>query len=110
MKISNPKTRSIGAWLVLAALLAAPAALIAHEGHHHQAMGTVKMVHENHLMLKDTDGKEQTFVITESTKFLRGDAATTKDDVTAGERAVVMYETEDGVNQALEVKLGEKKP
>jgi hypothetical protein len=49
-------------------------------------------------------------VLTEATKFVRGETETTKDDVSAGERAVVMYETKEGADHALEVKLGEKKP
>jgi len=70
----------------------------------------LKMIHENHLMLTISEEKEQTFVLTEATKFVRGETETTKDDVSAGERAVVMYETKEGADHALEVKLGEKKP
>ena len=110
MKTMFSKWRSLGALLTLVALFVSPSVLGAHEGHHHQAMGTVKMIHENHLMLTISEEKEQTFVLTEATKFVRGETETTKDDVSAGERAVVMYETKEGADHALEVKLGEKKP
>jgi hypothetical protein len=110
MKTSHAKLHTIGARLAIAALLVAPTAVVAHEGHHHEAMGTVKMVHENHLVLTTTDGTEKTFVLSESTKYSRGGKSAAQADVTAGERAVVMYESKDGADHALEVKLAEKKP
>ncbi|HEX9800938.1 MAG TPA: hypothetical protein VGC00_12295 [Thermoanaerobaculia bacterium] len=109
MGISASKRRSTAAWLALALLLAVTAAAFAHEGHHHEAMGTVKLIHEEHLVLTLADGKEQTFVLSETTKFVRGKEVATKGDVVAGDRAVVMYEKKDGADHALEVKLGEKK-
>jgi len=110
VKTMLSKLQPIATWMALAAILAAPAVLIAHEGHHHEAMGTVKMLHENHLMLTISEGKDQTFVLSGETKYLRGETAVTREDITAGERAVVMYETEDGADRALEVRLGAKKP
>jgi hypothetical protein len=110
MKTSHSKLPTIGVWLAFAALLVAPTAVVAHEGHHHEAMGTVKMVHEDHLMLTTTDGAEKIFVLSETTKYLRGGKAATRADVAAGERAVVMYEAKDGADHALEVKLAEKRP
>jgi len=92
----------------LVLLVAGPAAR-AHEGHRHQAMGTVKLVHEEHLQLTLQDGKDQTFVLSESTTYRRGETATTKEDVAVGERAVVTYETKEGADRALEVRLGERK-
>lgn len=90
-----------------AALLAA-APVSAHEGHHHTAMGTVKTVDGAKLDL-ETKAGELTFALTETTSYKRADAAATREDVAAGERAVVMYETKDGRNLAIEVKLGAKK-
>lgn len=110
MKSTKSKFRTLGAGLALAAALVAPAALVAHEGHHHQAMGTVKALHAEHLVLTTTAGEEKTFVLSEATKVLRGETAATKADIAVGERAVVMYETKDGADQALEVKLREKRP
>ncbi len=85
-------------------------ALAAHEGHRHKAMGTVKAIAAAKLEIETTEGKLQTFVLSETTTFKRGEAAAKREDVTVGERAVVSYETQDGTDRALEVKLGEKKP
>jgi len=90
------------------ALLVVATGALAHEGHRHQAMGTVKLVHENHLQLTLQDGKEQTFVLSESTTYRRGETPTTKEGVAVGERAVVTYETKDGADRAVEVRLGER--
>ena len=60
MKSTKSTFGTIGAGLVLAASLVAPAALVAHEGHHHQAMGTVKALHGEHLVLTTTADEEKT--------------------------------------------------
>ena len=48
------------------------AAAWAHEGHTHKVMGTVSMVHENHLMVQTKDGKTVTITLNEKTSILRG--------------------------------------
>ena len=88
-------------------LTLAPA--FAHEGHHHTAMGTVKAVEAAKLDLETKDGKVETFALTDATTYQRADAASTREDVAVGERAIVMYETKDSRNLAIEVKLGAKK-
>lgn len=91
------------------ALLAArPAA--AHEGHRHQAMGTVAALDAARLTLTTPEGESRSFVLSAATKYLRGDAEVKREDVATGERAVVAYETRDGADQALEVRLAAKKP
>jgi hypothetical protein len=40
--------------------LGSEARLLAHPGHEHKVMGTVKMAAADHIMLKDKDGKELT--------------------------------------------------
>lgn len=77
----------------------------AHEGHHHNAMGTVKAATADRLELETQAGKLETFTLTAETAFKRGDAAAKREDLKSGERAVVMYETKDGRNLAIEVKL-----
>lgn len=109
MRTKVSKAQSTTAGLVLALGLLAPTAVLAHEGHHHEAMGTVKTIHEEHLVVTTTEGQERTFVLSESTKFVRGKAPSTRADLAAGERAVVMYETKDGADHAIEVKLGPKR-
>ena len=49
-----------------------------------------------------------TFALTGETSYLRGDEAVSREDVAAGERAVVMYVKKDDVNTAIEVKLAPK--
>ena len=74
---------------VLLAALALPGYVYAHEGHEHKVMGTVSMRHENHLEVKDTDGKAVSITLNEKTKILRGKAKATADDIKTGERVVV---------------------
>lgn len=88
---------------VVALAIGAPA--VAHEGHHHNAMGTVRAVGAAELQLETMESKLETFVLTEATTYKRGDAAAQREDVAVGARAVVMYETKDGKNVAIEVKL-----
>jgi multidrug efflux pump subunit AcrA (membrane-fusion protein) len=88
-------------------LTLAPA--FAHEGHHHTAMGTVEAVEAAELDLETRDGKVETFVLTDTTAYRRADVATARADIEVGERAVVMYETKNGRNLAIEVKVGAKK-
>jgi hypothetical protein len=94
--------------LALAAFTLAATAQ-AHEGHQHDAMGTVKVVEAAKLDLETQEGKLLSFELTAETVYKRGGAAATHHDVAVGERAVVTYETKDGKNVALEVKLGARK-
>jgi hypothetical protein len=75
---------------VLIALVAAPIAVVlAHPGHEHKIMGTVSMVHENHLEVKATDGKTTVVTLNDKTKVVRGSTAAKLDTVKVGERVVV---------------------
>ena len=81
----------------------------AHEGHYHDALGTVKAVDAAKLELETQEGKLESFVLTDKTTYQRGDDAATHHDVAVGDRAVVKYEKKDDKNVAIEVKLGTKK-
>ena len=97
--------------ILAAALLGALATsggVLAHEGHHHDAMGTVEAVDAEQMTLAVGEEETLTFALTEETSYLRGDEAVSREDVAAGERAVVMYVKKDDVNTAIEVKLGPK--
>jgi hypothetical protein len=90
------------------ALVAAQALLgvaFAHEGHHHDAMGTVAAIDQEKLTLTTVEDKTEVFVITDDTTYSRGAEAVAREDVALGERAVVVYEKKDNGNVALEVKL-----
>ena len=89
--------------------LAGPAA--AHEGHEHTTLGTVSMIHDAHLEVKDVDGKTTTFTMDEKTKVLRGSDVATRKEIAVGIRvAVVSEETKDAsgktMMRAKEVRLG----
>lgn len=97
--------------ILAAALLGALATsggVLAHEGHHHDAMGTVEAVDAEQMTLAVSEEETLTFALTDETSFLRGDEAVSREGVAAGERAVVMYEKKDNINVAIEVKLPPK--
>ena len=93
-------------FVTAALIFAAVVPALAHEGHHHNAMGTIRAVQANQLDLETTEGKVEAFVLTDTTRYKRGDAAAKREDLAVGARAVVMYEAKDGKNLAIEVKLG----
>mgnify|MGYP001587411949 CR=1 FL=1 len=96
--------------MILTLALSAAPPLAAHQGHRHEAKGTVQSSTAEMLNLKTVDGKEQSFAVTADTKCQRADAAARCSEIAAGERAVVTYETKEGANLALEVKLAKKQP
>ena len=94
-----------------AAVLALAGPTAAHEGHEHTTLGTVTMIHEAHLEMKDVDGKATTFTLDEATKVLRGTDVAARRDITVGARvAVVSEEAKDASGKttlvAREVRLG----
>jgi len=96
--------------LVLGALAAIPAALRGHEGHEHLTKGTIASVAEGKLVVETVDGSRNLYLLTGETRFLRGSAKTTRDDLVAGERVVVRFETREDGDRATEVRVGRKKP
>lgn len=83
---------AILAAVVLAAGPAAPA--LAHEGHEHKVMGTVTMAAPDHVMLKDTSGKDVTLYVTKDTKVLKDKTAMKIADIKTGMRVVIAAVTE----------------
>jgi hypothetical protein len=101
-------------WLVLALTLAAPVGALAHEGHEHRLMGTIKSVDATHLVLVTTDAKTKQekavdVALTSKTKFRRGDAPTEGTALKAGERAVVSVGDGKEPLKATEVRVGAAK-
>ena len=88
--------------------LATSGGMLAHEGHHHDAMGTVEAIDAEQMTLAVSEEETLTFVLTDETSYVRGDRAVSREDVAAGERAVVMYQKKDDVNTAVKVKLAPK--
>ncbi|WP_242344625.1 DUF5666 domain-containing protein [Anaeromyxobacter terrae] len=93
--------------MALVPLLAtSPAA--AHE-EHGRAMGVVQSVTAEQLVVKTTDGHSVAFTVTPETRFFQGEKPARREDVQAGQRAVVQG-TRDGERlRAITVKLGTAK-
>ena len=91
--------------VVLLAAFATGSGVLAHEGHRHDAMGTVEAIDAEQLALAVSEDETLTFALTEETSYVRADEAVPREDVVAGERAVVTYQKKDGVDVAVEVKL-----
>ena len=73
--------------LLAGLFFAAPA--LAHPGHDHKVMGTIAVLHENHLEVKDAKGKTTALVLDAKTKILRGKASVKVADLKVGDRVVV---------------------
>jgi hypothetical protein len=95
---------------LLALALGLAGAANAHEGHEHEARGTVKDLSAERLVLTATDGKEVEFVLAPETKFLRGEVSVPRAEVEIGERAIVKYHEMGEMKHAAEVKLATRKP
>jgi hypothetical protein len=68
--------------------LAGPSVLQGHEGHDHKIMGTVTMAAADHVMLKDTAGKDVTVKVTKETK-VRSKPVMKVQEIKAGTRIVI---------------------
>ena len=81
--------------LVAATLFAT--SLFAHQGHEHKILGTVKTLHENHLVVQKRDGSEKTVTITEASKFVRDGKPADRAALREGLRVAVEVNNEDQV-------------
>jgi translation initiation factor IF-1 len=71
-------------------MITMPALTWAHPGHTHKTMGVVETVHENHLQVKDTQGKSVTFTLDDKTRVRRGKTILKAADIKVGDRVVVV--------------------
>lgn len=105
--------RRVGAWLAAALFTFTPAAALAHPGHTHTVMGTIKTLDAKHIVVETTDAKTNgvkpvDIALTDATKYRRGDSATERAAIKPGERVVVSYaEVKSGLT-ASEVRVGGK--
>lgn len=90
----------------VAGLLTVPAIVWAHEGHAHKVMGTVVGYDaaKKQLEVKSREGASVVFALG-SAKIVKGAAAATVEELTAGARVVVSYKEQAGVKSATEVRL-----
>jgi YHS domain-containing protein len=93
--------------LLLIATFAA-GAVFAHGGKSHQLLGTVKELHEDHLVVKAADGHESTVHLTKATVYEKDKKPATRAALVAGARVSVQL-TEDN-KSAVKVKIGTAPP
>ena len=90
--------------LLLIAALAAASAAFAHGGKSHQLLGTVKELHENHLVVTATDGHQATVALAKTTKYEKAMKPATRAALAPGVRVSIQL-TEDN-KTAVKVKIG----
>lgn len=95
------RTRALLA--LITALAAAPAAAHEHGG---KAMGVVREISAERIVIETADGHRVAFSVTKDTRFSRGSAPARREDVKPGERAAVHGERRGETLSALQVKLG----
>lgn len=90
MDYHRPMTRRLGALLTILAVLApgTGARLSAHAGHDHKVMGTVTMATADHIMVKDTAGKDVTIQVVGTTR-IKSRPVVKAEEIKAGTRVVV---------------------
>ena len=95
--------RTRGLLALIAALAAAPAAAHEHGG---KAMGVVREISAERIVIETADGHRVAFAVTKDTRFSRGSAPARREDVKPGELAAVHGERHGEALSALRVKLG----
>lgn len=91
--------------LLVLAVLAVPVGARAHEGHLHKALGTISLIHDNHVEIKTTDGKTLTVTLDAKTAVTRGKDKLDATALKTGERVSVEYTEVKKVNVAQALKL-----
>lgn len=91
-----------------ALILILSAIVLAHGGLEH-VMGTVTKIDSGSITVKTTTGEEKTVMVLPTTKFVKGSAAATAQDVKVGDRVVIHAKPEGEMLNAIEVKIGEAK-
>jgi hypothetical protein len=98
-------------FIAITIMLAVPAVGLAHPGHAHKTMGVVTVIHENHLEVKDAQGKATTFTLDAKTRIRRGKSLLKIADIKTGDRVVVVSNESKGKDgkstvTVTEVQLG----
>jgi hypothetical protein len=94
--------RRILIFLLVAAFAAGSA--FAHGGKSHQLLGTVKELHDGHLVVTATDGHETMVALTPDTQYEKDKKPAKRSDLAAGVRVSIQL-TEDN-KSAVKVKIG----
>lgn len=104
----NTKTQMRRSSLAVNLLFLLSTVTFAHNDQQH-VMGTVAKIDSGSISVKTTTGELKTVMILPTTKFLRGTAAATAQDVKIGDRVVIHAKPEGEILNATEVKVGETK-
>ena len=72
-------------------------------------MGTVTKIQTGSISVKTTTGEIKVVMILPTTKFVKGTAAATVQELKVGDRVVIHAKTEGNMLHATEVKIGEAK-
>lgn len=94
--------------IMIATLLVAAIATttLAHNGHIHNFLGTVKSVDESHLVIITPDANDAAFVLTPKTAYTREGKPASRTDLRSGLR-VAVHVDEDG-KTVTSIKIGTK--
>ena len=98
--------RKLSIAFILAALLTVN--VFGHAGEVHTILGTVKTLHQNHIVVTDKSGKQITAVFAKTTKYWKGKTKASRADVKPGTRVSVEL-SKDG-KTATSIKIGVSKP
>jgi hypothetical protein len=100
-------TKRLGALLAILAVLAlgTGARVLAHEGHDHKVMGTVTMAMADHIMVKDTAGKDVMIQVVKTTK-VKAKPAMKVEEIKPGTRVVITAAMEKDKMIAKEIQVG----
>jgi hypothetical protein len=100
-------TKRLGALLTILAVLTLGTApqLVAHEGHDHKVMGTVTMAMADHIVVKDTAGKDVTIQVVKTTR-VKAKPAMKVEEIKAGTRVVITAAMQKDKMIAKEIQVG----
>ena len=79
--------------------------LLAHEGHYHKVMGTVTMAMADHIVVKDTAGKDVMIQVAKTTK-VKAKPAMKVEEIKPGTRVVITAAMEKDKMIAKEIQVG----
>jgi hypothetical protein len=93
---------------VLAMGLSFLSTIVLAHGDQQHVMGTVTKVDAGSISVKTRTGDEKVVLVLPTTKFVKGTAVATRQDLRVGDRVVIHAKPEGNMLQATEVKIGEK--
>ena len=99
--------RQVLRYSIATALMLILSTFVFAHGDQQHVMGTVTKIDAGSITVKTTTGEVKTVMVLPTTKFLRGSAAVTAQDVKVGDRVVIHAKPEGEMLHATEVKIGE---